>query len=530
MTTLAKWTAATLAAAGLALGASGALAQGNTLQVARVIDADRYDPPRTTARSAGDIVFLIADTLVALDWDLTTLKPLLAKSWSVTPDGKTYTFNLRDDVKFCDGRGMVADDVVYSLKRWIDPDLKSPVRGRAGKVKEIRAKDKYTVEYELDEPYGELLFQLTQYFSSIVDRNSVEKLGADFGVKGFNGTGPYCWESWVPRQEFALKRNPHYTWGPDIYKNRGPAQIERMVWKIIPEDSTRLAAIQTNQVHITQYVPYIAMSQAMKAPNLKVETAQSYLWTWYIGFKVDRDLVSDLKVRQAMNLAVDREALAKNVWFGHAVPAYTPVSPDTPDFNKETLGAQLKFDPDRAKKLLDEAGWKVGADGFRHKDGKKLAPVFYGISGSPTRQMVEAVQGDLRKVGVDMQVNLFDATIAWGKLATQEFDTYAMSYPYVSVGDAYNLYFRSAAAPTPNRMNWKNPRTDELLAKGSAALTVEERRKYFDEAQMQIQQAAVWIPIIHEQLFLTATNRLDGVRAHGIYGCGIYKGLDFKWK
>jgi len=520
-----RWVAIAGAIAAIATAAPAA-AQGNSLTVMRVIDSDRYDPPRTTARSAGDILFLIADTLVALDYDLKTVKPLLAKSWTVSEDGKTYTFKLREDVKYCDGRGLTAEDVVFSFNRWINPDLKSPVRGRAGKVKEIRATDKYTVEYELTEPYGELLFQLTQYFASIVDKDQVQKLGADFGVKGLNGTGPYCWESWVPRQEFVLKRNPHYTWGPDFYQNRGPAKIERMVWKVVPEDSTRIAAISTGQAHITQYVPYIALNQAKATPTLQVVSAESYLWTWYIGMKIDRELMSDVRVRKAMNLAVNQEAIAKNVWFGHAVPAYTYVSPATPDYNKDVEKHLLKFDPEEAKKLLDEAGWKMGSDGFRSKDGKKLAPVFYGISGSPTRQMVEAVQGDLRKVGIDLQVNLFDATVAWGKLATQEFDSYTMSYPYVSVGDAFNLYFRSAAAPTPNRMNWKNEKTDELLAKGSAAPTDAERQKYFNEVQLQIQQSAIWIPIIHEQLFLTATKKLSGVRAHGIYGCGIYKGLD----
>ncbi|MGE0725503.1 MAG: ABC transporter substrate-binding protein [Alphaproteobacteria bacterium] len=527
---MSRFWISTLAAATLAVSASGALAQGNTLNVARVVDADRYDPPRTTARGAGDVLFLIADTLVALDWDLKTVKPLLAKSWSVSPDGKTYTFDLRDDVRFCDGRPLVADDVVFTIKRWVDPETKSPVRGRAGKVKDIRAKDAHTVEYELDEPYGELLFQLTQYFASIVDRNQVAALGADFGVKGFNGTGPYCWDHWIPRQEFAMKRNPHYKWGPDLYQNRGPAHIERLVWKIVPEDSTRIAALQTGQIHITQYLPYIALGQAMKAPSLKVATAESYLWTWYIGFKIDRELMSDIRIRQAINHAVDKETLAKTVWFGHATPAFTPVSPDTPDFNPKTLDLILRFDPDKANRLLDEAGWKMGSDGFRWKDGKKLAPVHYANNASPGRQVIEAVQGYLRKVGIDLQVNMFDGTVVWGKLGTQEFDTFSMSYPYVSVGDAYNLYFRSAATPTPNRMNWKNPRTDELLAKGAAALTDAERRQYHDEVQMQIQGAVLWLPIIHEQLFLAATNRLDGLRAHGIYGCGIYKGLDFKFR
>ena len=134
-----------------------------------------------------------------------TVRPMLAERWEVSPDGKTYTFHLRRDVTFCDGRPMTADDVVYSINRWIDPATRSPVRWRAGPVKEIRARDQYTVEYELTEPFGELLYQLTLFFASVVDRHSVETLGQNFGVQGFNGTGPYCWVSWTPRQEMVLQ-------------------------------------------------------------------------------------------------------------------------------------------------------------------------------------------------------------------------------------------------------------------------------------------------------------------------------------
>ena len=139
---------------------------------------------------------MLADTLVTLDYDMKTIQPGVAESWSVSPDGLVYTFNLRKDVKFCDGKPMKAEDVVYSLKRWINPETKSPVRWRAGKVADIVAKDDYTVDYKLSSPYSEMLYQLTQSFAVIVDKDNVAKLGPDFGVKGFNGTGPFCWVDW----------------------------------------------------------------------------------------------------------------------------------------------------------------------------------------------------------------------------------------------------------------------------------------------------------------------------------------------
>src|SRR5213076_1507162 len=127
-----------------------ALAQSIT--VVREVDSDRYDPHRSTARGASEVLFMLADTLVGLDYDMKTIAPGLADSWSVSEDGKTYTFKLRQDVKFCDGKPMKAEDVVYSVKRWIDPETKSPVRWRAGKVADITATDDYTVEYKLSAP------------------------------------------------------------------------------------------------------------------------------------------------------------------------------------------------------------------------------------------------------------------------------------------------------------------------------------------------------------------------------------------
>src|SRR5215212_8319504 len=168
---------------------SGA-AEAQTLRVMKSLDAPHYDGQRTTWSPTSDIVNMVQDTLVALDWDGKTAIPYLAKSWEVSPDGKLYTFKLRDDVTFCSGKKFTADDVVYSFKRLTSPELKAPLAWRAGSLKDIRAIDPYTVEYELNEPFSDLLLNLTMFTTAIHNKESVEALGKDSGTKAPDGTGP----------------------------------------------------------------------------------------------------------------------------------------------------------------------------------------------------------------------------------------------------------------------------------------------------------------------------------------------------
>jgi peptide/nickel transport system substrate-binding protein len=153
--------------------------EAQTLRMMKSLDAPHYDGQRTTWSPTSDIVNMIQDTLVALDWDGRTAIPYLAKSWTISEDGRTYTFKLRDDVTFCSGKKFTAADVVYSFKRLKDPETKAPYGWRAGNIKELRAPDPYTVEYELNEPYSELLLQLTMYTNAIHNQENVESLGKD---------------------------------------------------------------------------------------------------------------------------------------------------------------------------------------------------------------------------------------------------------------------------------------------------------------------------------------------------------------
>src|SRR5712675_3770882 len=169
---------------------ASSVAEAQTLRMMKSLDAPHYDGQRTTWSPTSDIVNMFQDTLVAMDWDGQTAIPYLAKSWTVTPDGKLYTFKLRDDVSFCSGKKFTADDVVYSFKRLTSPEIKGPFAWRAGNIKELRAVDPYTVEYELEEPFSELLLQLTMFTNVIHNKESVEALGKDYGIKGADGTGP----------------------------------------------------------------------------------------------------------------------------------------------------------------------------------------------------------------------------------------------------------------------------------------------------------------------------------------------------
>jgi peptide/nickel transport system substrate-binding protein len=513
-----------LAAAALVCAASAAPAQ--TLRMMKSLDAPHYDGQRTTWSPSSDIVNMFQDTLVALDWDGKTVIPYLAKSWTVSEDGKTYTFKLRDDVQFCSGKKFTAADVIYSIKRLRDPETKAPLKWRAGNVKELRAPDPYTVEYELNEPYADLLMNLVSFTMAIHNQESVEKLGKDYATQAIDGTGPWCFESWQPRTEIVLKRHDAYKWGPSMYQNKGPVKFERLVIKIVPEDSARVAAMMGGQFDVTHQIPLQFIQQVKNAPTLLVQESKPNFQLMYYGYKTTRPMVADPRVREAMNIAINRAEIVKGIMLGNATPAYTFIDPDTLDFNPATNGI-IKEDLERAKKLLDEAGWKPGADGFREKDGMRLAPKVYFTQVSYFPRVSEAIQGYMRKIGVDWNIVGYDSTIAPAKMAEQDYELWTVTFPYMSAGDLLNFYFDSQNIPAPNRMNWKDAQTDEWLKLGRASLTDADRARYYGMVQKRVTEQHLWMPVMNVAMYTTSNKKLKGVRPHMLYQNTFYKGLDY---
>src|SRR5262249_30189762 len=153
------------------------------------------------------------------------------------------------------------------------PEIKGPFAWRAGTIKDLRAPDPYTVEYELAEPFSDLLLQLTMFTNAIHNKDSVEALGKDYGVKGADGTGPRCLDSLQPRTHTGLRAHEAYKWGPSMYKNKGPVKFEKLVIKSVPEDSSRVAAMMAGQFDTTHQFPQQFIAQAKTAPMLTVTQA-----------------------------------------------------------------------------------------------------------------------------------------------------------------------------------------------------------------------------------------------------------------
>ena len=509
-----------------AITAAGAAQAEGTVTIGRTSDADRYDPQRSSALAAAEVLYMMGDTLVTLSHDLKTVEPALAESWELSDDGLTYTFHLRKDVTYCDGKAFTAKDVVGSMERWLTPEGPYVSAWKAGTVDSVTAPDDYTVVYKLKSPSSGLLYQMAQFNFIIIDPEQAASLGDDFGVKAFNGTGAYCFESWTPNDSLVLKKHEGYAWGTAALGNTGPAKVDEVVWKIIPEEATLVASLQAGEIDGTYALPAWAFAQFEADPGFKLIQPVASFRTHYVGMKVTRPFMQDIKVREAVSHAIDQGAIADAIFFGTVKPAEAYYSEDALDFDPSTDLAPFAYDPDKTKALLEEEGFTMGSDGFWQKDGEKLALTYYGFNTS--REQAEAIQGDLRKAGIDLNVELYDSTAIWAKLREQTYDLYQMDYPYLNAGDALNLYFSSDSIPSPNRMMWDDAETDKLLAEGNSAVNDEARAKAFMALGKHLHESILWKPLLLEKPTVAIGPRLKEFQPAGISGAAFGTGLNLE--
>jgi peptide/nickel transport system substrate-binding protein len=506
--------------------ALGAPRPGATLIFARQEETETLDPHKTTTISSAEVDYLIYDTLTTLDYD-NTVKPGLAEKWEVAPDGKTYTFTLRQGVKFHSGKPLTAADVKYTMERW-KTVRGSPTAFNIASVETVEAPNPQTVVMRLKEPLSILLINLAGYGASILNQEFATRQGDDYGtgVGKVDGTGPFILKEWVRNDRLVVTRNPAYNWGPPVYKNQGPAKLDGVTFRTIVEDAPRVASVEVGEAHFTPAVPSPQVARLTKEGRVRI-IRYTDMNTTFIGFKIGKKPLDDVKVRIAINHGVNKPEVIAGVYYGLAEEAYGPLAPNTPGWWRDVLKVGYRYNPSKAKRLLDEAGWTQRSIGqTREKDGRPLSILFMYSPGPENESLVNLVQAQLAGVGIDVRPQRLEWTAFLAALRAGQHDMFLIAVRYVTA-DVLYFYFHSKQRPAPNRFDWVDPETDRLLELSRSSTKDDERLDAYRKLQQIVVQNAIWIPVAHQKRTVIASPKLEIPKMHANV---LYKMLDLEFK
>ncbi len=450
------------------------------------------DPAFSTDIYSVTLIQQIFDGLVQFDQNLNVV-PALATSWIVSSDGLVYTFNLRSNANFHNGRQVTAEDFVYSFTRILDPKEESSAlgfferlkgaaayrNGESNKVSGLRALDAHTLEITINEPYAPFLPVLAMISSKVVPREEVERWGKDFGHHPV-GTGALRLESWEGNQ-IVLSANPDYHEGPPhldrvVYTIYAGAQRQKILQEFLADRLEEAAVFGADREEMAQTTVY----QFVRKPSLSLQ---------FYGMNCTSGPLKDKRVRQALGWAINKKEIIREVFKDQFIPAETILPPGMTGYTPEN--AAYDYNPERAKELLAKAGYGPSQ--------KKLSLTLLSASKSNVAQKELAmVAADLAAVGVELQIKYetdwptFEATLNSGR-----FQLYR--------------YFWSADIPDPdnflniicgsdslyNFMRYSNPKVDRLLSQALVETDIIKRVRLYREAEGMILEDAPMIPFMY---------------------------------
>lgn len=470
---------------------------GGTLVWVNWSDPDTLDPHATISSWAANQMTMIYDTLV---WrgPNQDLYPGLAESWEVSDDGKTYTFHLRDGVTFHDGTTFDAAAVKYNFDR-MESGTAARVMGNAavndliGPYESAEVIDDLTVALHFSEPYPSFLDAVSSHFMCIVSPAAVEKWGDEFG-KHPVGTGAFIFVEWEP-DHLTLARNPDYNWAPPFMEHQGPAYVDQVIHRFVEEAGTRAAMLESGEAQVLSRPSVDDAMRLLNDPNYVVSIG--YAGGLPHGYfpNSGKYPTNDIRVRQALLYATNKELMTETLWNNFHKPAYGPLARSTPGYNPAVEG-MYPYDPEKAKALLEEAGWTVGDDGIRvDKDGNRLHLVVESIIHPEMSQAYEFQQALMKDVGIEFEIVTMDSAAVNDICSAGEPNICPLYFGFTDPS-GLAIMFDSKNAGTG--FNWgqiKDPKLDEMLAQGRTEPDDAARAEIYDEIQMYIMEQAYWVPI-----------------------------------
>jgi peptide/nickel transport system substrate-binding protein len=489
--------AALLAGFGVLSNTASAQAVKDTLNFVLGAPVLTLDPGVPAGTQAQTVRLQVMEPLVSRDAESGEIKPLLATSWQVSDDNKTWTFKLRQGVMFHDGTPFTAAAVKASLERILDPLAGLARRSDLRTITSVTVVDDYTVQIASEAPFGPMLATLAMDSTSAL---SPASLGKDKNV-GWNpvGTGPYKYQTHVAEQSVTLIRNEDY-WG-------AKPRFKGIKFTSVPEAATRLTMLEAGEADIIVDVPGFEVQRLETSPNIKLINRPNTR-LGHIGINLGKKPFEDVRVRQALNYGVDRQAIVSGVLRGVGQPADSVLSPATAGYKSQSI---YRYDPEKAKALLAEAGYPSG-----------FKTVIWTPQGRyyMDRETAIAVQAQLKAIGVDAELQVIDWSGYLKALResaeTNKSELYLLGWE-TGTGDfqiVLDTVFDSANFPPRgwNTMFYKNPEVDSLLAVARREVDQAKRFQIADRIQAEIMKNAPWVPL-YSYVQVTAYNsKLDGIK------------------
>ncbi|WP_340116747.1 ABC transporter substrate-binding protein [Pelagibius sp. 7325] len=489
--------------------------QGGSMTVTYKDDVSTLDPAIGYDWQNWSMIKSLFDGLMDYKPGTTELVPDLAESYEISDDGLTYIFKLRQGVKFHNGREMTAADVKYSLERVVNPATQSPGAGFFGAIKGfdaasaeagtalegVTAVDDATVKIELSRPDATFLHVMALNFAHVVPAEEVEKYGADFG-KHPVGTGAFKLAEWTLGQRVVFERNADYY-------HEGLPRLDQIVFEVGQEPIVALLRLERGEVDVAgDGIPPAKFLETKNDPKFKDMIVEgSQLHTGYVTMNVKMPPFDNLKVRQAVNMAINKDRIVRII-NGRAVPANQPLPPLMPGYDESYEG--FAFDPAKAKALLAEAGF---ADGFDTE--------LFVANTDPQPRIAQAIQQDLAEIGIKAAIkSLAQANvIAAGGEEDQAPMIWSGGMAWIAdFPDPSNFYgpILGCGGAVPGGWNWswycneeldaRAVKADSMADPSQADARIEEWKKIFTA----IQDEAPWVPVFNEQRFTIRSDRLAG--------------------
>ena len=429
--------------------------RGGTLVVGMSQDLPGLDPHPSTSTITYQVLSLVYQGLVDFDRDL-KIKPVLAESWKVSPDGKQWTFALRKGVKFHNGRPLTASDVKFSLDRILDPKTAARGKGALSIIESVQVVDPQTVRVHLTRASGAFLSRIAGTYQAILPPEAVQ--GPAFKPIG---TGPFQLTEWKTNERVELKRF-------DGYCEAGLPYLDALTLKPVPDGTVRLTALKTGDAGFVQLIPLESLAELQAAPSKDyvISTVKGGGGFSAIILNSHKPPFNDVRVRRAVALATDKKEVGLGVWRGFAQPVNQWMPPGTPWFFNVP---DRKVDVEQAKKLLAEAGIAKGTK-LTHTVGQVANLV-------PAAQVFQA---QLTRIGIDLQLEVLDWPAYIKRQRAMDFtSTNTNFFPKVDPDDAYYRYFHSKGGANELSGGYANPAADKLLEEGEATIDPAKRAEAY---------------------------------------------------